>query len=308
MAGEGGETVVHRRIEPTPATGGEPADWRLGLDLDVPAGVDRVAVLVEDLPSGLWGGTLAGLVPGGPGAPAAAGDEGGDLATAARGDRFDADLGLLPAPRVVNLVQPKARMVRGAVPFETVVSDPAVAKVEFRLDGRKQAVAERAPFRAVLDLGSLPLRRRVDAVAYDAAGKVLGRDSIIVNEGGRSFAVRITEPLAERRVGPVDVAAEVTHPEGDKVDRVEFFWNDQRVATLFRPPYRYRLNVPADAPRGSCASPPRWRTAPAPRTSASSTAPAPAAGSTSTWSSCTPSSPTPTDRPVKGIGADDFSL
>jgi Ca-activated chloride channel family protein len=141
-------------------------------------------------------------------------------------------------------------MLRGEVRLETVVSDPAVARVEFRLDGRRAATADRAPFAAALDLGPLPFRRRGAAIADDAGGAEGGRDELVLNEGGRGFAVQIEGPLEPDRSGAVDVTVSVSHPEGDRLDRVELWLNQRRVATLFSPPWRYRLPVGRGAAGG----------------------------------------------------------
>jgi VWFA-related protein len=228
--------VEHRRAEARREAG----TLVLALPLALDADADRVAVVVEDLATGRWGGTLAGLVTAG-----AAGLEGDGAGTF-----FDAGLGLLPAPKTVNLLRPDGAMLRGPVRFETVVSDPAVARVEFRLDGRRAAEATRPPFAAELDLGRLPLMRRIEALAYGAGGDVLGRDELVVNEGGRDFSVRITEPVVPPPAGPLEVAAEVSAPPGRRVQRVELYRNGDRLATLFEPPWRHRLAVPEGPRRG----------------------------------------------------------
>ncbi len=228
---EGRTTLEH----PAAAVRREGGDLVLSLPLPVAADVDRVAVVVEDLASGRWGGTLAGLVVGGA-QPGAA--------------QFDAELGLLPAPKPVNLLRPEGRVLRGKVPLEAVISDPAVARVEFRLDGRRVADSTSRPHSAEVDLGRLPLMRRIEAIAYDAAGAELGRDALVVNQGGRDFTIEISSPADVPPPGPVDLAAEVAAPDGRRVQRVELYRNGDRLATLFEPPWRHRLAVPEGPRRG----------------------------------------------------------
>jgi len=236
VGAEGELRVEHHRAEARREAG----TLVLALPLALEADADRVAVVVEDLATGRWGGALAGLVAAG-----AAGVESDGAAAF-----FDAALGLLPAPKTVNLLRPEGAMLRGPVRFETVVSDPAVARVEFRVDGRRAAEASRPPFAAELDLGRLPLMRRVEALAYGAGGDVLGRDELVVNEGGRDFSIRITEPAMPPPAGALEVAADVTAPPGRRVQRVELYRNAQRLATLFEPPWRHRLAVPEGPRRG----------------------------------------------------------
>ncbi|HLE85909.1 MAG TPA: hypothetical protein VJG13_16340, partial [Thermoanaerobaculia bacterium] len=206
----------------------------------------RVAVLVEDLATGRWGAAFASFVE-----PYAEMDEGGlDGAAAALPD-------LLPSPRVVRLLEPRQPFVIGRTELSVVISDPRVARVDFFLDGERQAVRARPPFAATLDFGGVPRPRRVEAVAFDAGGQVLGRDLLWVNEGGGSFRVRIVEPGPEEtgsrespRVGPIDVAAEVSAPPDARIARVDFYWNAALVASRYAPPFRQPVVVPAGAPQG----------------------------------------------------------
>jgi Ca-activated chloride channel family protein len=68
-------------------------------------------------------------------------------------------------------------------------------------------------------------------------------------DAGEGFRVRLVVPN-RKLAGPVDVEADVRVPAGGKVERVELFWNDELAATLYSPPYRYRVMVPADRPAG----------------------------------------------------------
>ena len=88
----------------------------------------------------------------------------------------------------------------------------------------------------------LPTTRRVLAVAFGAGGE-LARDSVLVNGGSGLLEVRIAEPkqaeagTAENPLlGPVEITADVSVPEGSRLDRVEFFWRDRLVATRYAPP------------------------------------------------------------------------
>jgi len=66
---------------------------------------------------------------------------------------------------------------------------------------------------------------------------------------GDGFRIRLVVP-SRKLAGPVDVEADVRIPSGGRVERVEFFWNDELAATLYSPPFRHRVMVPADRPAG----------------------------------------------------------
>ncbi len=256
----GPATVFHRVVEgrlageEVAATEGAPPDtveraldvarWVYREDVELPPGTARVAVVVEEpgaagrLTGGRWGGSVAGIF---------------DTRTAAGPSSagvYDLASGFLPGPRPVNLLRPQGEMLTGDVVFETVVT-AGVERVDFYLDGRRRQRVPAPPFTARLDLGRLPEISRVGAVAYDAGGAELGRDELVVNGGTGRLRVRITEPAEVRAVGAVDVAADVDVPEAASLDRLEVFWRDRLAATLFQPPFRHRLMVPADDPEGT---------------------------------------------------------
>ena len=108
----------------------------------------------------------------------------------------------------------------------------------------------RAPWGATIDVGSNPRQRMLVAIAYDKEGREIGRDGLLLNEVARTFSVQIKEPRPGRRIGPVDVQAEVSTPDGSSIERLEFFWQDQLVSTVRRAPWRQRLFIPVAAQPG----------------------------------------------------------
>lgn len=229
IAGAEGEPLVFTRPA-TPTT--EPG---LALfDLTVPDGAaTRLVVLGEDLETGRFGLTYATFVEPGAGL---------DLTEAPTG------------PRVVRFEPLVRPFVFGPTAFGLQVSSPDVKRVEFLLDGELAGVRTAPPWVLSIDLGEVPRRRDLEAVAKDAQGAELGRDWLRINEGSGAFRVRIVEPravgLGQVRVGPVDVAAEVVTPEGSALARVEFYWNATLVATRYQAPWRQRVVVPESEPGG----------------------------------------------------------
>ncbi len=203
-------------------------EWRYRTSLDLPPDATEVAVLVEDLAGGLWGGRRATVVQG----DWAAGSE------------------LLPAPAVVEILRPDDEVLRGRVKFECQVYDSRVAQVDFLLDERQVATRNRPPFTARLDLGRTPRRRTLTAVAYDAGDLELGRDSMVVNGGSGGLGVEIVRPRDFRGTGWVEVEAEVSVPLERRLDRVLFFWNNKQVATVYGAPFRQRILISEDKPVG----------------------------------------------------------
>ncbi len=227
VAGTGREPRLAREVVRAENLG-QLEEWRYNSSLDLPADATEVAVLIEDLTSGRWGGRRATVV---------------------RGD-FGDDSELLPAPAVVEILPPDKELLRGRVKFETEVYDSRVARVDFLLDEREVASKDKLPFAARLDLGRTPRRRELTVVAYDASNGELGRDSVVINGGSGGLGVEIVRPTSFRGTGWVEVEADVSVPLERRLDRVLFFWNNQQVATVYGAPFRQRLLIPEDKPMG----------------------------------------------------------
>ena len=228
--------------------------WTYTVPVSFPPQVEKVSVVIEELATGAWGGALASQVTG----PLPEIPEGRHTAAAVRGggresrvvEGYDLPVDLLPDAKALVLIPPPGEMITGSARFETLVTRPDVERVEFLLDGQRVGTVRHSPFHAKLDLGELPRARTVEAVAYSAEGEELGRDSVVVNEGSGSFRVRLIEPRRSDLSGPVAVEADVRVPADAEIERVEIAWNDERVATLYAPPFRQRVMVPPEAPVG----------------------------------------------------------
>ncbi len=255
-----GEVAAPRRLRVTLAPGGsagpdrlehvyevlaEPgAPWVHHGAVDLPEQSDRFAVVIEDLATGAWGGTLAALlgdvVAQGESAPAA--DAPGPAALA--------EAAFLPLAQPIRFARPDRPVLQGKVLFRVEPVLAQVARVDFFLDGEVVASAERRPFEARVQLGRLPRPRTLRAVAFDAAGRRLGSDVLLLNEAGGDFRIRITEPQPGRQFGAIEVSVSAQVPNDRRIERVELSWNQRRVATLYAPPYRQRFVVPTNDPSG----------------------------------------------------------
>jgi VWFA-related protein len=227
--------VKHELVRDVELDAGD--EWLHQGTFRLPADTDGAAVLVELLETGDWGESFAGFVRRRAGADAAAASD------AARPGA------LAPSARMVLLQAPERDVVLGKSRIRAEV-DARVRRLVYLLDGKRVATRRGEPWDAVIDLGSDPRQRLLVAIAYGAADVELGRDGLLLNDAARGFAVRIVEPSSGRGVGPVDVEAALEVPPGALLDRVEFYWSDQLMATSRRPPFRQRLFIPVVASPG----------------------------------------------------------
>jgi Ca-activated chloride channel family protein len=143
----------------------------------------------------------------------------------------------------VSLLPIAKEIVTGLQRFETKVTD-GVKAVDFYLNGSKVMTRTKAPFDADLNMGPLPRKQTIRVVAYGPTGRAVGEDEYIVNEGREVFRVRIMSPeKGDKVTGPTKVVAAIAVPEGKSLQKLEFYSNEARVATLYQAPYEQTVNI-----------------------------------------------------------------
>jgi Ca-activated chloride channel family protein len=136
-------------------------------------------------------------------------------------------------------------LLSGLQHIETIAIGDNIKGVEFYLDGHKVMTKRVPPYTLDLDFGTVPQMRTVRAVALDAKGQPLTGDELTLNTGTDPFRVRIVAPrVAIHLKDRARVEMAVNVPEGKKLDNVELFWNETRVATLYDPPFVQTIDVP----------------------------------------------------------------
>lgn len=156
----------------------------------------------------------------------------------------EANAALASGETTLRLVPPIGELQSGMVRFETLATGP-IAHVTFTLDGQPLLTKKKPPFSVELDLGAAPQAHLLAATAYDAAGNAVADDEIALNTAGNRFRVRLLEPQKGKRYEHSLLARpQVDLPEGGTLDRLEIFLNDDRVATLYQPPFSQPVSLP----------------------------------------------------------------
>jgi Ca-activated chloride channel family protein len=203
--------------------------FRQHVDLEVPS--------VERLAAARAAGTGAVGVPGAPVPSAEPARRLGEANSALRDRDYS-----------IEIFRPPARLLVGKTRFEAVARGEEIARVRFELDGRPVLSKTRPPYSVELDLGRAPRLHRLRALALDTAGEVLAADEVTLNAGPHRFAVRLVEPRSGAQyVESLRASAVVEVPEGEQLDRVEFFFNDERISTLYGPPFVQPILLPPGA-------------------------------------------------------------
>jgi Ca-activated chloride channel homolog len=139
----------------------------------------------------------------------------------------------------------------GVQQIETLVSGEKITAVEFFLNNRRVMTKRAPPYTLNLDFGSVPRPHKVKVIGLDKDGEIVTGDEIAVNIGTDPFRVRIVSPrVAPRLEGSTRVEVEARAPRGRKVQYVEIFYNDARLARIFNPPYVQSVDIPEGEPFG----------------------------------------------------------
>lgn len=145
----------------------------------------------------------------------------------------------------LELVPPRGDMHSGMVRFDTLTTGQNIAEVVFSMNGTPVLRKRRPPWSVELDLGQIPRAHELSAVALDAEGKEVASDDLVINGGVHRFRVRLVEPHSDTRYGDrVRATADVAVPEDAAVERVEFYLDENLVATLYQPPFTQEITLP----------------------------------------------------------------
>jgi VWFA-related protein len=183
----------------------------------------------------------------GPAAAAAAGQSTAPALTAAA--LREANKSIRSGDESLRLLAPPDGLLTGSIRIDAVATGGAIDHVRFLLDGRPELTKRRPPFSVDLNLGQQPRTHVIRAVAETADGKSVAEDQLVLNAGPHRFGVRLLEPQSGKHyTTSLRAEAAVEIPEGEKLDRLEFYRDDSLVATLYQPPWTQIILV-GDAPK-----------------------------------------------------------
>lgn len=146
----------------------------------------------------------------------------------------------------VEIVMPHGDLTTGLVRFDARVFGEAVERVVFHLDGKPIMTRRQPPYSVELDFGTFPETKILRVSAHDAAGRQVASDERTINGVPYRFDVRFIDPQpgAAHR-GSVRARLDVRVPEEAALDRLEIYRGDERLATLYEPPFVQPIRLPA---------------------------------------------------------------
>lgn len=134
----------------------------------------------------------------------------------------------------VKILTPRRDVSPNLFIVDVAVKPPAT-RVEFWVDSKKILVRNAPPYRAELDLGTVPKRVEVRAVGYDAKGRYIDADAFIVNERETPLEVKITR--TETPDGVSHFKLSIQNPKNTDIRSVSLFAGKKKLFDWSHPPY-----------------------------------------------------------------------
>ncbi|MEM7583142.1 MAG: VWA domain-containing protein [Acidobacteriota bacterium] len=133
----------------------------------------------------------------------------------------------------------------GLVRIDAATTGRDIARVNFLLDDQPILTKKSPPYNVELDLGQVPRSRVLRVEAFNELGDEVASDEKMINSGQHRFAVRLVEPRRNKTYrSSVRAQADVLLPDGEVVQRVEFYLNETLVSTLYQPPFIQPIVLP----------------------------------------------------------------
>ncbi len=139
------------------------------------------------------------------------------------------------AKGIVKIIAPQREVPIGLLRVEAEVAPPAT-RVEFWLDEKRLVVRNRPPYSVEIDLGKIPKKQTLKALAYDAQGNFLDADAWALNERDARLAVRILE-LPATSIGTVELKVTVQSIAGGEAKGLKLYLDAELVKEWAAPPY-----------------------------------------------------------------------
>lgn len=145
----------------------------------------------------------------------------------------------------VEIVMPHGDLTTGLVRFDARVFGDTVDHVVFHLDNKRLMTRRQPPYSVELDFGTFPTTKVLRVSAHAADGSQLASDERVINGVPYRFDVRLVDPLpGVSYQGSVRARVDVRVPEDAALDRLELYRGDERLATLYEPPFVQPMQLP----------------------------------------------------------------
>ncbi len=157
----------------------------------------------------------------------------------------EANAAIRSGENTIKIAPLRGEWQTGLVRIDALTTGDDIDKVVFLLDDRPLLTKKKPPFNVEIDLGQVPRSRVVRVEAFDASDHEVASDELMINSGQHRFAVRLVEPRPGKTyTTSLRAQADVVVPDGEVVQRVEFYLNETLVSTLYQEPFIQPIILP----------------------------------------------------------------
>jgi Ca-activated chloride channel family protein len=144
--------------------------------------------------------------------------------------------------QTVKITEKPSGLRSGMLNIPIVATEP-VERLELLINGVPWTSARGRQMTAQVNLGQYIRRMRMKAVGYDAEGRIVGEDEMVVNDPRPPFRVRLqAPPKYPEDGGIVELHANVIRPADIQVKEVDFYVGEERIATDAMAPYHVNFD------------------------------------------------------------------
>ena len=140
------------------------------------------------------------------------------------------------AAQTVRITEKPQGLVSGTLHVPVVATAP-VERLELVINGVPWTSTPGQRMTAQVNVGYYIRRLRMRAIGYDAEGKVVGEDEMVVNDPRPPFRVSLQGPSQWPESGTVELHANVLRPAEIAIQGVDFYVGEEKIATANVPPY-----------------------------------------------------------------------
>ena len=140
------------------------------------------------------------------------------------------------AAQTVRITEKPQGLVSGTLHVPVVATAP-VERLELVINGVPWTSTRGQRMTAQVNVGYYIRRLRMRAIGYDAEGKVVGEDEMVVNDPRPPFRVSLQGPSQWPESGTVEFHANVLRPAEIAIQGVDFYVGEEKIATAIVPPY-----------------------------------------------------------------------
>jgi VWFA-related protein len=144
--------------------------------------------------------------------------------------------------QTVRITEKPAGLVSGTL-FVPIVAEAPVEKLELSINGVPYSNVAARQATIQVNVGHYIRRLRMRAVGYDAAGKIVGEDEMVVNDPRPPFRVKLQGPTAWPESGSIELHANVLRPVEIAMAGVDFFVGEEKVASDTTMPYSAAIDA-----------------------------------------------------------------